>query len=143
MFAELSPDINITWSIDDGAKMAPQQRLCEISGPTKAILTGERTALNFIQLLSATATATNRLVSLVKDHSVEIRDTRKTIPGLRLAQKYAVQCGGGVNHRIGLYDGYLLKDNNTAGVIHAIRDITLGKPVLHPVALNTLIHPRI
>lgn len=114
VFRQLDPSVTVTWSVDEGAPIAPNQTLCELTGPARAILTGERTALNFLQTLSATATATRHYVDAVQGTGTRILDTRKTLPGLRLAQKYAVRCAGGTNHRIGLFDGVLVKENHIA-----------------------------
>ena len=112
VFRQLDADIVVEWSASDGATVSDNQLLCTVSGNAASILTGERTALNFLQTLSAVATRTRRYVDAVKPLPVNILDTRKTIPGLRLAQKYAVTCGGGVNHRVGLYDAVLIKENH-------------------------------
>lgn len=114
VFAELDTAITIDWQVQDGARLQPGQQLCVLSGPARHILTGERTALNFLQTLSGTATLARRYTDTVADLPVRILDTRKTIPGLRLAQKYAVRIGGCDNHRIGLYDGILIKENHIA-----------------------------
>ncbi|MBU1235820.1 MAG: carboxylating nicotinate-nucleotide diphosphorylase [Gammaproteobacteria bacterium] len=111
-FLQLDPDAEIEWTANDGDSIAPGQTLCEIRADTRALLTAERAALNFLQLLSGTATTTRRYVDAVVGTSARIVDTRKTLPGLRLAQKYAVRCGGGTNHRLGLYDGILIKENH-------------------------------
>jgi len=111
-FRHLDPGVRIAWSASDGARIAAGQVLCEIDADTRALLTAERTALNFLQLLSGTATATRRYVDAVAGTRARIVDTRKTLPGLRIAQKYAVRCGGGTNHRLGLYDGILIKENH-------------------------------
>ncbi|MBS0299255.1 MAG: carboxylating nicotinate-nucleotide diphosphorylase [Proteobacteria bacterium] len=111
-FASLAPDTAIDWLADDGDRMQAGQKLCEIKGPARALLTAERSALNFLQLLSAVATQTRRFADAIAGTRAVIVDTRKTLPGLRLAQKYAVTCGGGVNHRVGLYDGILIKENH-------------------------------
>ncbi|MEC8147800.1 MAG: carboxylating nicotinate-nucleotide diphosphorylase [Pseudomonadota bacterium] len=116
VFENLSEDINIRWEVVDGDKLKNKKILCEIDGPIWAILAGERTALNFIQTLSGTATRTFQIVKLLSNSPTKILDTRKTIPGLRLAQKYAVACGGGKNHRLGLYDEILIKENHIAAV---------------------------
>jgi nicotinate-nucleotide pyrophosphorylase (carboxylating) len=113
-FRKLDPAVRIRWLVDEGASVAAGTRVCEIAGNTRALLTGERTALNFLQTLSAVATTTRRYVEAVKGTRAAIVDTRKTLPGLRLAQKYAVRCGGGMNHRLGLYDGMLIKENHIA-----------------------------
>ena len=116
VFENLSEEINIRWEVVDGDKLENKKKLCEIDGPIWAILAGERTALNFIQTLSGTATRTFQIVKLLSNSPTKILDTRKTIPGLRLAQKYAVACGGGKNHRLGLYDEILIKENHIAAV---------------------------
>jgi nicotinate-nucleotide pyrophosphorylase (carboxylating) len=113
-FQRLDPQVRLSWHAADGARLGVNQVICEIAGPARAVLTGERTALNFLQLLSGTATATRRLVDAVAGTSCRILDTRKTLPGLRTAQKYAVRCGGGDNHRMGLYDRVLIKENHIA-----------------------------
>jgi nicotinate-nucleotide pyrophosphorylase (carboxylating) len=112
VYAQLDPDIRIEWQQDDGDRIDENTVLCEIEGPARSVLTGERTALNFLQTLSATATATACYVAALKGTDTRVLDTRKTVPGLRLAQKYAVRCGGGVNHRIGLFDAILIKENH-------------------------------
>lgn len=114
VFAAIDPTITIEWQVEDGQLVAANQPLCQLHGHATALLTGERTALNFLQSLSATATAARRYVDAVAGSGCTILDTRKTIPGLRLAQKYAVRCGGASNHRIGLYDGILIKENHIA-----------------------------
>lgn len=111
-FHHCSPEITLTWLVKEGDYVASAQQLCQIEGPLEPILTAERTALNFLQTLSATATQTKLYVSKIANTNCRILDTRKTIPGLRLAQKYAVTIGGGVNHRFGLYDAYLIKENH-------------------------------
>lgn len=111
-FHRLDPNAKIVWSAQDGDLIPEGQTLCEIQADTRALLTAERAALNFLQMLSGTATTTRLFVGLVSHTQAQIVDTRKTIPGLRLAQKYAVHCGGGYNHRIGLYDGILIKENH-------------------------------
>ena len=121
VYAQLDPDVRIQWQQNDGDRIAENSVLCKVEGPARSILSGERTALNFLQMLSATATLTAGYVAAVKGTDAKILDTRKTIPGLRLAQKYAVRCGGGVNHRIGLFDAILIKENHilSAGSITA------------------------
>jgi nicotinate-nucleotide pyrophosphorylase (carboxylating) len=114
VFRQLDSAIRIRWSARDGDRIAAGQKLCEIEGPAGPVLTGERTALNFLQLLSSTATTTRQYVDAIAGTNCRILDTRKTIPGLRLAQKYAVLCGGGTNHRIGLFDAILIKENHIA-----------------------------
>lgn len=112
VFRQLDARVKLTWHIKDGDKISADQTICELEGPARALLAGERTALNFLQTLSGTATRTARYVAAVQDTSAKILDTRKTIPGLRHAQKYAVLCGGGVNHRMGLFDAILIKENH-------------------------------
>ena len=114
VFAKLDAKVRVEWSVKDGDMVRPNQLLCSLSGPARSLLTGERTALNFLQTLSATATATRQYVDAVAGTQCRILDTRKTLPGLRLAQKYAVKCGGGMNHRIGLFDAILVKENHIA-----------------------------
>ncbi|MDX9700766.1 MAG: carboxylating nicotinate-nucleotide diphosphorylase [Rhodocyclaceae bacterium] len=111
-FAALDPDAAVIWHVRDGEAVEAGQILCDIEAPARILLTAERTALNFLQLLSGTATVTRRFVDAVAGTGARIVDTRKTLPGLRLAQKYAVSVGGGTNHRIGLYDGILIKENH-------------------------------
>lgn len=111
-FAALSPTASVLWHVRDGERVEAGQLLCEVDASARVLLTAERTALNFLQLLSGTATVTRRFVDAVAGTSARIVDTRKTLPGLRLAQKYAVSVGGGTNHRVGLYDGILVKENH-------------------------------
>jgi len=113
-FHTLCPDIQIQWFAQEGDKLVAQQKICQVAGQARAVLTAERSALNFLQLLSAVATQTRGYVDAISGTQTVIVDTRKTLPGLRLAQKYAVRCGGGVNHRIGLFDGVLIKENHIA-----------------------------
>ena len=126
-FHRLDPRVELTWHAADGERIAPQQVIFAIAGPARPVLTGERTALNFLQLLSATATAARRFVDAVAGTGCRILDTRKTVPGLRTAQKYAVRCGGADNHRMGLFDQVLIKENHIAaagsitGAIEAAR----------------------
>jgi nicotinate-nucleotide pyrophosphorylase (carboxylating) len=115
-FRQLDPRVAVTWHAADGARIAADSIACELRGPARSIVTGERTALNFLQTLSGTATATRALADIVAGTRTRILDTRKTLPGLRLAQKYAVRCGGGENHRIGLFDAVLIKENHIAAV---------------------------
>ncbi len=114
VFCQLDISIHIDWKVSEGEQVSPNQILCVLQGPSRPLLTGERTALNFLQSLSGTATVTHTYVEAVAGTGVKVLDTRKTIPGLRQAQKYAVKCGGGTNHRIGLYDGVLIKENHIA-----------------------------
>ncbi|HXK57089.1 MAG TPA: carboxylating nicotinate-nucleotide diphosphorylase, partial [Gammaproteobacteria bacterium] len=121
VFHQLDRDIRVEWLISDGTLVTPGTLLCRINGNTRALLSGERTALNYLQTLSATATGARRYADAVEGTGVRILDTRKTLPGLRLQQKYAVTCGGCYNHRIGLYDAILIKENHiqAAGSIAA------------------------
>ena len=135
VFAQLSEQVVIQWHVADGDRVKANSVLCEISGPARILLTGERTALNFLQTLSGTATTTAQYVALLGGSKTRLLDTRKTLPGLRLAQKYAVSCGGGKNHRMGLYDAYLIKENHIAAagsIANAVNTARLnfpGKPV--------------
>ena len=125
--------VDVTWNVADGAQVEPDACVCAIRGPARALVSAERTALNFLQTLSATATATARYVSALGSSNTQILDTRKTIPGLRHAQKYAVLCGGGNNHRIGLFDAILIKENHIAaagGITPAIERLRSEHPQL-------------
>lgn len=112
VFRQLDGDVNINWRCEDGDAVKPGQTVCTLSGSTRSLLSGERTALNFLQLLSGTATTTGEYVAAIAHTATRLLDTRKTLPGLRSAQKYAVLCGGGTNHRMGLYDAMLIKENH-------------------------------
>ncbi len=112
VFRQLDGDVNINWRCEDGDAVKPGQTVCTLSGSTRSLLSGERTALNFLQLLSGTATTTREHVTAIAHTATRLLDTRKTLPGLRSAQKYAVLCGGGTNHRMGLYDAMLIKENH-------------------------------
>ena len=135
VFRQVDPRIEIEWLAADGDPLVPNQPFCKMSGPARGLLTGERCALNFIQTLSATATHSRHFADLVEGTGVKLLDTRKTLPGLRLAQKYAVTCGGCHNHRIGLFDAFLIKENHIAacgGIDAAVaqaRVLSPGKPV--------------
>ncbi len=135
VFRQLDPQVQITWYIEDGQSATANSLLFTLKGSARSLLTGERAALNFVQTLSGTATVSNQYASQVAHTSVKLLDTRKTIPGLRTAQKYAVACGGCHNHRIGLYDAFLIKENHIAAcggiakAIAAARVIAPGKPV--------------
>jgi nicotinate-nucleotide pyrophosphorylase (carboxylating) len=136
VFNQLDASICIEWQVKDADKVEPNQLLCTLSGPSRALLSGERTALNFLQTLSGTATLASRYAEAVAGTGVRVLDTRKTIPGLRRAQKYAVTCGGCHNHRIGLYDGVLIKENHiaaagtiAAAVVKARESAPAGIPV--------------
>ncbi len=130
-FKVLDPNCAITWFVKDGSKVAPNEKLCELRGDARAMLTAERAALNFLQTLSATSTLTHTFVEAIKGSHAKIMDTRKTIPSLRLAQKYAVRIGGGYNQRIGLFDGILIKENHitaAGGISEALKQAFLLAP---------------
>ncbi|RKZ87876.1 MAG: carboxylating nicotinate-nucleotide diphosphorylase [Gammaproteobacteria bacterium] len=112
VFLQLDPSITIDWNFTDGDRLSAESIICTLTGSARTLLTGERTAMNYIQTLSATATLVQLYTDQIRDLPVQILDTRKTIPGFRLAQKYAVRCGGGYNHRVGLFDGILIKENH-------------------------------
>ncbi len=134
-FKQLNQPVEIEFLVEDGDKVSKNQPLFILTGSARAILTGERTALNFVQTLSSTATITHEYVSKIAHTQTNLLDTRKTIPGLRLAQKYATTCGGGKNHRVGLYDAFLIKENHIAAagsIENAVKQakiIAPGKPV--------------
>ncbi|MBL0485100.1 carboxylating nicotinate-nucleotide diphosphorylase [Aeromonas caviae] len=135
VFAQLGGEVKIEWKVQDGERLAPNQELFRLHGPARVLLTGERNALNFVQTLSGVATLTARYVAELEGTDCRLLDTRKTLPGLRSAQKYAVTCGGGKNHRIGLFDAYLIKENHIlacGGIAEAIseaRRLNPDKPV--------------
>ncbi len=135
VFAQLGGEVKVEWKVQDGERLAPNQELFRLHGPARVLLTGERNALNFVQTLSGVATLTARYVAELEGTDCRLLDTRKTLPGLRSAQKYAVTCGGGKNHRIGLFDAYLIKENHIlacGGIAPAIaqaRHLNPGKPV--------------
>lgn len=135
VFRQLDPTVKLNWQVNDGDKVSANSTLFELSGNTRILLTGERTALNFIQTLCGTATLVAQYVAELSGSQTELLDTRKTIPGMRLAQKYAVTCGGGKNHRIGLYDAFLIKENHIAGcgsianAVSTAKQNFPGKPV--------------
>lgn len=135
-FRQLNPTCEIDWHVAEGSTQTANTTLCHIKGPARALLSAERSALNFLQTLSATATETRRYVDAIAGLPCQIMDTRKTLPGLRLAQKYAVTVGGGANQRVGLYDGVLIKENHilaagsiSAALAQAKRDIPPHTPV--------------
>lgn len=136
VFNQLAPSTDIQWSATDGDTIQPGQTVCRLEGNARALLTGERTALNFLQTLSGTATIVNRFAHEISDCNSRILDTRKTIPGLRSAQKYAVRVGGGGNHRFGLHDGILIKENHQCVtrsldlVLDNLRDQQTGTPLI-------------
>ncbi|MEC6899458.1 carboxylating nicotinate-nucleotide diphosphorylase [Photobacterium piscicola] len=135
VFAQLGGEVVIEWQVADGEVVKPNQVLCTLSGPSRVLLTGERNAMNFIQTLSGCATLTAEYVNQLVGTNTRLLDTRKTVPGLRSALKYAVSCGGGFNHRIGVFDAYLIKENHImacGGIEKAIataKQLNPGKPV--------------
>jgi nicotinate-nucleotide pyrophosphorylase (carboxylating) len=135
VFRQVDPGITLAWQVADGEQVQANQLLVRLQGPARGLLTGERSALNFLQTLSGTATSAHRYASIVAGTGVKLLDTRKTLPGLRSAQKYAVTCGGCFNHRQGLHDAYLIKENHItacgsiAAAIHKARELAPGKPV--------------
>jgi nicotinate-nucleotide pyrophosphorylase (carboxylating) len=135
VFSQVDPRVQVNWHCAEGESAEPGALLFELKGPARALLTGERTALNFLQLLSGTATRCRHFADLVADLPVKLLDTRKTIPGLRIAQKYAVRAGGCHNHRIGLYDAFLVKENHIAAcgsitaAVATARALAPGAPV--------------
>ncbi|MFQ2368162.1 carboxylating nicotinate-nucleotide diphosphorylase [Aeromonas enteropelogenes] len=135
VFTQLGGEVKVEWLVQDGESLSPNQELFRLHGPARLLLTGERNALNFVQTLSGVATLTARYVAELEETGCRLLDTRKTIPGLRSAQKYAVTCGGGKNHRIGLFDAYLIKENHIlacggiAGAIQEARRLNPDKPV--------------
>ncbi len=133
VFRQVDPSIDIVWRVTEGQSVLQDTTLFELTGPAASILTAERSALNFLQTLSATATAAHRYASLVEGAKTQILDTRKTLPGMRLAQKYAVLIGGGSNHRIGLFDAFLIKENHivaAGGIAQAIARARAANPSL-------------
>jgi nicotinate-nucleotide pyrophosphorylase (carboxylating) len=137
VFKTLNAQVSVHWQVDEGQEVVANTLLCELSGCARALLTGERTGLNVLQTLSATATVARQYAQAVAGTGCQVLDTRKTIPGLRLAQKYAVACGGCVNHRLGLYDGVLLKENHiiAAGSIAQAVQLARAKTAL-PVEIE-------
>lgn len=135
VFRQLDPRVQVQWMVADGERAMQDQTLFTLEGPARALLSGERSALNFLQLLSGVASRCREYADLVEGTPVKLLDTRKTLPGLRLGQKYAVTCGGCHNHRIGLYDAFLIKENHIAacgGIAEAVaaaRQIAPGRPV--------------
>jgi nicotinate-nucleotide pyrophosphorylase (carboxylating) len=133
VFRQIDPGLAVSWFVDDGDRAGPDTRLFSVTGSARSILTAERTALNFLQTLSGTATRTRHYVDLIRHTTTHLLDTRKTLPGLRRAQKYAVNCGGACNHRMGLYDAFLIKENHIiaagsiAGAIAGARLLASGK----------------
>ena len=136
VFFEINPDITIHWLVTEGEWCDGPRTLCRVDGLARDVLTAERTALNFLQTLSATATETYRYVQQLKGKLTRILDTRKTLPGLRLAQKYAVVCGGGTNHRMGLYDAFLIKENHIRACGSIGQAIAAARAVRHDLFLE-------
>jgi nicotinate-nucleotide pyrophosphorylase (carboxylating) len=136
VFATVDSAVRCDWHVREGDRVQPNQKLCDLAGPARSLLTGERTALNFLQTLSAVATATRQFVDVVEGTRCRILDTRKTLPGLRLAQKYAVKCGGGVNHRIGLFDAILVKENHIAAAGSIAAAVAAGRKLNSRVLLE-------
>lgn len=141
----VDPNVQVDWRVKDGNRVSPDQILFELHGGARSLLSAERTLLNFVQLLSGTATRTAEYVELIRDTKAQLLDTRKTVPGLRLGQKYAVKCGGGNNHRTGLFDAFLLKENHIAAAgsitqaIIAAQQAYADKPVeIEVESLNEL-----
>jgi nicotinate-nucleotide pyrophosphorylase (carboxylating) len=142
VFRQIDPQVVVTWNAADGDAIAANDVVCKLRGAAPSIVTGERTALNFLQLLSGTATAARGFAELLAGTRTRVLDTRKTVPGLRRAQKYAVLCGGGSNHRMGLFDAILIKENHIAaagGVAAAVREARRSSPhVMIEVEVETL-----
>ena len=134
VFAQIDPSLTVVWQVAEGDRVAPEQTWFTVSGNARSIVTAERTALNWLQTLSGTATVAAQFAAALADSKTRILDTRKTIPGLRHAQKYAVKVGGGCNHRIGLYDAFLIKENHIASC-GSIRAALKTARQLHPTAL--------
>ncbi|MFI4954406.1 MAG: carboxylating nicotinate-nucleotide diphosphorylase [Gammaproteobacteria bacterium] len=139
IFAELAPAVQVTWHVEEGVGIHANELLCTLDGPARALLTGERTALNFLQTLCGTATITRQYVEKLAGTKAQLLDTRKTIPGLRVAQKYAVKIGGGKNHRMGLYDAFLIKENHIA----ACGSITLAVGRAREIAADKLLEVEV
>jgi nicotinate-nucleotide pyrophosphorylase (carboxylating) len=136
VFRQLDPRIAVHWQAQDGDRVTPDQPLCNLDGPARALLTGERTALNFLQTLSGTATLARRYADAVAGTRAVILDTRKTLPGLRRAQKYAVRCGGCQNHRLGLYDAVLIKENHIMAAGSITAAVTTARRLYPQVTLE-------
>jgi len=141
VFRRLSPDVAIEWLYREGEAIVADTLLCRIKGPARALLSGERTALNLLQTLSATATTASKYADAVAGTGCKVLDTRKTIPGLRLAQKYAVKCGGGFNHRLGLFDAILIKENHiiaAGSIAQAVKAARLSSRVSVEVEVENM-----
>lgn len=129
-WSQLDNKVQVKWQVADGADIRPGQTLCTLHGPARSLVTGERVALNFLQTLSGTATVARHYADAIRDTKCKVLDTRKTIPGLRAAQKYAVRCGGGVNHRAGLFDAVLIKENHIAAAGSITKAVTTLRRLL-------------
>lgn len=141
VFTALDAHVNITWHVTEGENVGPDTLLCTLDGNARALLTGERTALNLLQTLSATATIASQYAEAVAGTGCKVLDTRKTLPGLRKAQKYAVTCGGCYNHRIGLYDGVLIKENHiiaAGSIAEAVQSVRIHSDVPVEIEVETL-----
>lgn len=136
VFRQIDSTVEIVWQVNDGQKVSPNTELCALKGNARSLLSGERAALNILQSLSATATLTQKYVNAIAHTKCKILDTRKTIPGLRIAQKYAVTCGGGKNHRIGLYDMILIKENHILAAGSIANAVTTAKSQNHNVTIE-------
>lgn len=138
VFRQIDPDVRIAWRHADGSVLSANDVVCELEGAARSLVTGERTALNFLQTLSGTASVTREYVQALAGTRTRLLDTRKTLPGLRRAQKYAVRCGGGYNHRAGLYDGVLIKENHVAaaGSVTAAIAAVRGAGVQLPIEIE-------
>ena len=139
VFRQVDASIKVEWRVRDGDRVEPDDELCVLRGNSRALLTAERSALNFLQTLSGTATITRAYVDATGEHKARVLDTRKTIPGMRLAQKYAVTCGGGHNHRVGLYDAFLIKENH----IHAAGSINAAVAEARTIAADILLEVEV
>ncbi|MCB1754705.1 MAG: carboxylating nicotinate-nucleotide diphosphorylase [Gammaproteobacteria bacterium] len=139
VFRQLDNTVTVDWLAVDGDIVEPGAVLCTLAGKSRSLLTGERCALNFLQTLSGTATLTQRYVKAIGDNPAKLLDTRKTIPGMRLAQKFAVACGGGTNHRVGLYDAFLIKENH----IHAAGSIREAVDTARAIAPDLLLEVEV
>ncbi len=136
VYRELDKDVRIQWTLKDGDRTIPNQIICTLEGSARSLLSGERAALNFLQTLSATATLADQYAAKIRDLDTKILDTRKTIPGLRIAQKYAVQCGGCFNHRMGLFDAFLIKENHIAAAGSITNAVRSARALRHDLPIE-------
>ena len=136
VFKQVDERVQVEWLAADGDSIKPGQVVCQLQGPARAMLSGERTALNFLQLLSGTATLTREYVQHLGETKTRLLDTRKTVPGLRSSQKYAVTCGGGFNHRMGLYDAILIKENHIAAAGSIRAAVSTAKKSAHAIEVE-------